>query len=112
MADPPSVLTGGPGMPLSPATRAEKSGGPRDRKSTRLNSSHTVISYAVFCLKKKKNSEIKHAGLLRGADEGNQRHALKHLRIRRLLRHRPSDSGVRGGAPRHGPVARVVPLTD
>src|SRR5438132_8197939 len=27
----------------------------RDRKSTRLNSSHTVISYAVFCLKKKKN---------------------------------------------------------
>src|SRR5438034_5634488 len=28
----------------------------RDRKSTRLNSSHTVISYAVFCLKKKKQS--------------------------------------------------------
>src|SRR5438034_11580597 len=28
--------------------------GHRDRKSTRLNSSHTVISYAVFCLKKKK----------------------------------------------------------
>src|SRR5260221_4874522 len=27
---------------------------PQDRKSTRLNSSHTVISYAVFCLKKKK----------------------------------------------------------
>src|SRR5436190_3300151 len=26
---------------------------PQDRKSTRLNSSHTVISYAVFCLKKK-----------------------------------------------------------
>src|SRR3989454_1287509 len=29
-------------------------GGARDRKSTRLNSSHLVISYAVFCLKKKK----------------------------------------------------------
>src|SRR5438034_2498998 len=28
----------------------------KDRKSTRLNSSHTVISYAVFCLKKKKRS--------------------------------------------------------
>src|SRR5256885_9857279 len=28
--------------------------GSRDRKSTRLNSSHLVISYAVFCLKKKK----------------------------------------------------------
>src|SRR5436190_4146479 len=27
-----------------------------DRKSTRLNSSHTVISYAVFCLKKKNNN--------------------------------------------------------
>src|SRR5260221_4850984 len=31
----------------------------RDRKSTRLNSSHTVISYAVFCLKKKKKSKSK-----------------------------------------------------
>src|SRR2546428_13887452 len=29
-------------------------GSPRDRKSTRLNSSHDQISYAVFCLKKKK----------------------------------------------------------
>src|SRR2546430_17200691 len=28
----------------------------KDRKSTRLNSSHSQISYAVFCLKKKKNS--------------------------------------------------------
>src|SRR5436190_2396754 len=31
----------------------------RDRKSTRLNSSHTVISYAVFCLKKKKTKNTK-----------------------------------------------------
>src|SRR2546430_13492414 len=29
----------------------------RDRKSTRLNSSHSQISYAVFCLKKKKNKK-------------------------------------------------------
>src|SRR5207244_8056951 len=29
----------------------------RDRKSTRLNSSHQIISYAVFCLKKKKKNE-------------------------------------------------------
>src|SRR5215204_6886209 len=29
----------------------------QDRKSTRLNSSHTVISYAVFCLKKKKQKQ-------------------------------------------------------
>src|SRR2546426_3452587 len=31
----------------------------QDRKSTRLNSSHLVISYAVFCLKKKKINELK-----------------------------------------------------
>src|SRR2546426_5920063 len=31
-----------------------------DRKSTRLNSSHLVISYAVFCLKKKKKNVITH----------------------------------------------------
>src|SRR5438132_10875143 len=35
----------------SPLTAVSK----LDRKSTRLNSSHTVISYAVFCLKKKKS---------------------------------------------------------
>src|SRR5215204_5734425 len=37
-------------LPPRPAGRA-------DRKSTRLNSSHTVISYAVFCLKKKKKQD-------------------------------------------------------
>src|SRR3712207_7025392 len=30
----------------------------QDRKSTRLNSSHANISYAVFCLKKKKNNDV------------------------------------------------------
>src|SRR3712207_8895604 len=33
---------------------------PVDRKSTRLNSSHANISYAVFCLKKKKINNIRH----------------------------------------------------
>src|SRR5690606_39618407 len=32
----------------------------RDRKSTRLNSSHVKISYAVFCLKKKNNTHSEH----------------------------------------------------
>src|SRR5689334_24499977 len=32
----------------------------RDRKSTRLNSSHSSISYAVFCLKKKNNKRREH----------------------------------------------------
>src|SRR3989454_2856616 len=36
----------------------------KDRKSTRLNSSHLVISYAVFCLKKKKH--VEHLKTLRG----------------------------------------------
>src|SRR5256885_5503996 len=35
----------------------------RDRKSTRLNSSHLVISYAVFCLKKKKKIPVSTSGL-------------------------------------------------
>src|SRR3712207_7022480 len=34
-------------------------GGRRDRKSTRLNSSHANISYAVFCLKKKKSGAVR-----------------------------------------------------
>src|SRR3712207_8614722 len=37
---------------------AHANGQGRDRKSTRLNSSHANISYAVFCLKKKKNNMI------------------------------------------------------
>src|SRR3712207_8905191 len=36
----------------------------RDRKSTRLNSSHANISYAVFCLKKKKKTNVFHPSTL------------------------------------------------
>src|SRR5947207_3886661 len=45
-----------PASPLGVGTAPAdlRRGRRRDRKSTRLNSSHTVISYAVFCLKKKK----------------------------------------------------------
>src|SRR5438034_8068116 len=42
---------------LVPHPGATLYGTSKDRKSTRLNSSHTVISYAVFCLKKKKVAE-------------------------------------------------------
>src|SRR5699024_12424470 len=48
----PSDLHRGLGAP--PLFRREVPIEPRDRKSTRLNSSHVSISYAVFCLKKKK----------------------------------------------------------
>src|SRR5688572_32454019 len=40
---------------LGACARAERAPWWEDRKSTRLNSSHSQISYAVFCLKKKKN---------------------------------------------------------
>src|SRR5256885_3694295 len=46
------------GAPYTSASRrsaSAKTSSRSDRKSTRLNSSHLVISYAVFCLKKKKN---------------------------------------------------------
>src|SRR3712207_7516670 len=43
------------GMPPVIRTFAKKPRGIVDRKSTRLNSSHANISYAVFCLKKKNN---------------------------------------------------------
>src|SRR5437764_11220557 len=45
--------------------------GVEDRKSTRLNSSHRCISYAVFCLKKKKESRY---DVLNGSEEQNDRH--------------------------------------
>src|SRR5256885_14862344 len=44
----------GPDHQLGPELLCLAGGAGRDRKSTRLNSSHLVISYAVFCLKKKK----------------------------------------------------------
>src|SRR2546422_8559076 len=56
------VATPDPSATLSPS--ADFPGPParewRDRKSTRLNSSHGYISYAVFCLKKKKKHKYKH----------------------------------------------------
>src|SRR5437667_3464911 len=47
--------------PHRPRRRAWRDVGavPEDRKSTRLNSSHITISYAVFCLKKKKKKKEK-----------------------------------------------------
>src|SRR5438477_8829578 len=53
---------------------AEPRGGKVDRKSTRLNSSHMSISYAVFCLKKK-NQVLTY--------DGKQPDTLHHIRHRR-----------------------------
>src|SRR5947208_11163237 len=43
-------------MGNSKSSKPDSSSSTEDRKSTRLNSSHQIISYAVFCLKKKNNS--------------------------------------------------------
>src|SRR2546427_8560321 len=63
-AQPPNRLTGfvAASIPIAKPIRlhpASRRGSPeaRDRKSTRLNSSHSQISYAVFCLKKKKKNQ-------------------------------------------------------
>src|SRR5256885_13337265 len=60
---------------------------PTDRKSTRLNSSHLVISYAVFCLKKKED-EVHRRGLLARKEK------LRPLfsRVKQRLIHRHSTS--------------------
>src|SRR3989442_4443930 len=48
-----------------------------DRKSTRLNSSHVRISYAVFCLKKKKNSRLRSCA----STEQNRARVLDRLHV-------------------------------
>src|SRR2546430_12867791 len=57
----------------------------RDRKSTRLNSSHSQISYAVFCLKKKKKD----------TDDARLPPCLRTLVLTAVPRHRASDPLVR-----------------
>src|SRR5256885_8196094 len=52
------LLRGVPAAAVVPGRRGRARRAVRDRKSTRLNSSHLVISYAVFCLKKKKKKKI------------------------------------------------------
>src|SRR5437870_8368521 len=50
----------GRGLFQQPGPFLGRRAGDLDRKSTRLNSSHVAISYAVFCLKKKKNTHTYH----------------------------------------------------
>src|SRR5258708_11606655 len=52
---------GAPGLEAGLRVRLEEEGDGAsvDRKSTRLNSSHQIISYAVFCLKKKKSEDTR-----------------------------------------------------
>src|SRR5699024_12205072 len=54
-----SLRRGELGKTTDNSRRSDHNLGSRDRKSTRLNSSHVSISYAVFCLKKKKKNNDK-----------------------------------------------------
>src|SRR2546429_1461824 len=79
----------------------------RDRKSTRLNSSHGYISYAVFCLKKKK-----HKALRARRREGLHRraactHTLRYYRFQPRLRRTTS---VQEGDLPHAVSASRVPM--
>src|SRR2546426_6331098 len=80
-----------------------------DRKSTRLNSSHLVISYAVFCLKKKKNDHPLHrtnlegevlvgSAVLRGLDPaqrgGVRQRCSRDFEVRRRVTHTGGERGV------------------
>src|SRR5437870_8587556 len=56
-----------------PSLERPAHGPDRDRKSTRLNSSHVAISYAVFCLKKKKRYRTStHASILRSHEHSHR----------------------------------------
>src|ERR1039457_3670219 len=68
----------------------------RDRKSTRLNSSHLVISYAVFCLKKKKS--------LRRLD-----HSAQALHLAGLLCASPAPLSAAAGEPLRRPFSVTPP---
>src|SRR6267378_3249666 len=78
------------------ATLWKQRSGTRDRKSTRLNSSHVEISYAVFCLKKKKHNHTRND---RRTDHQNDQPRQIGTPIVRDALQDDSPDG-RGGSPR------------
>src|SRR5947207_2625233 len=79
-----------------PSVRARK-----DRKSTRLNSSHTVISYAVFCLKKNiadpRTPLARHIAFTLDATTTDDRQAAVESTSQAACDHLPEDRGAMGG---------------
>src|SRR2546429_2825852 len=74
-----------------------------DRKSTRLNSSHGYISYAVFCLKKKPNRAVTPRRVLRGPSAASRARS-------RVVDSDASNDFSRGAAHPRG--ARIGPAAD
>src|SRR5256884_5180086 len=72
-----------------------------DRKSTRLNSSHGYISYAVFCLKKKHNKSTRRADVEPFALRAPHHHAYR----------RAGAAGLLGARPRKAPAAACSAVT-
>src|SRR2546421_545406 len=63
----------------------------RDRKSTRLNSSHDQISYAVFCLKKKKKRGHRHSDRHENEATPKEAHAAEETQSDTKPPHRPGE---------------------
>src|SRR2546428_4861508 len=59
-------------LEVTGVVRAEPRAPGGDRKSTRLNSSHDQISYAVFCLKKKKKQKLDYTTALHAYEAGSK----------------------------------------
>src|SRR5690349_23607922 len=60
------------GVYVAAVNRVGHEGAKEDRKSTRLNSSHVEISYAVFCLKKKKKNTCTTQSIITQFDDTNE----------------------------------------
>src|SRR5437867_6383943 len=84
----------------NPWTKRRRDPPTEDRKSTRLNSSHRTISYAVFCVKKKKDQRVP---LPEPKDRGTVHVALRCPRVDELNREGVARDGP-GESPR--PLAR------
>src|SRR2546430_4020516 len=66
----------------------------RDRKSTRLNSSHRQISYAAFCLKKKIVATLDNVQRQIGSEEARHTGHVRRVSIVRTAAHRPKGRGA------------------
>src|SRR2546427_4771400 len=86
-------------LDLAPAVQRRQAARRLDRKSTRLNSSHSQISYAVFCLKKKKKTNKNTIGLRSKHNTQRTSHRLPH--------NRRNPTGLASRAARRHTLART-----